>query len=155
LFPDSRLVSAGKIDSALELGLELGGALRVPDEALALANAAVPGLTIAGASINATTNAQVGIAIRCTFSFIQVQAGPVGEGGARWNIYKKGQRIDVNHTLLHTLLAPNGTKQLHVCIESWVRQPVKVLKLRKGIEWKFPQVEYDVSLESNPLSDSR
>jgi hypothetical protein len=155
LFPESKLVNYGKIEAELQLGLDCGGALAVPKETLTLADAAVPGLHIAGASINATTNAQFGIAIQCSFSFIQAQAGPVGAGGARWNIYKKGQRIDLNHTLLHTLLAPDHTKQLHVCIDSWVRQPRRVLGLLKGIEWTFPRVEYDVSLESQPQRTSR
>jgi len=155
LFPESKLVNYGKIEAELQLGLDCGGALAVPKETLALADAAVPGLHIGGASIAATTNAQFGIAIRCSFSFIQAQAGPVGAGGARWNIYKGGQRIDLNHTLLHTLLAPDGTEQLHVYIDSWVRRPRRLLGLLKGVEWRFPRVEYDVSLESQPLKTSR
>ena len=151
LFPESKLVNYGKIDTEIQLGLDAGGELAVPKETLALANTAVPGLNIAGAKINATTDVQLGIAIQCVFSFVQAQAGPVGEGGARWNIYKVGQRIDVNHTLLHTLLVPSTTMALHCKIASWVREPRRFFKWLKAREWKFPTVEYDISLDSDPL----
>jgi hypothetical protein len=151
LFPESKLVNFGKIDAEVQLGLDVGGELALPQEALTLANTGVPGLNIAGAKINATTNAQFGIAIHCAVSLVQVQAGPIGEGGARWNIYKAGEGMDVNHTLLQTLLVPEGTTQLHVQIDSWIREPRRFLKLFRSVEWKFPTVEYDVPLEAGPL----
>jgi hypothetical protein len=147
LFPESKLIKVGTLDTKVQLGLNAGGELALPDSGLQLANAAIPGLALNGINIDATTDAQFGIAIRCNISLVQVQAGAIGEGGAGWNIYKKGQRIDLNHPLLHTLLAPAGTKKLHAKIETWLREPTRFFGVLRGIEWRFPAVEYDISLE--------
>jgi hypothetical protein len=147
LFPESKLVKVGRLDASVQLGLDAGGELAVPDSVLQLANSTVPGLALNGIKIDAATDARFGIAIQCDVSLIHVQSGAIGEGGAGWNIYKQGQKIDINHALLHTLLAPHGTKKLHATIETWVRQPRRFLKLFRGIEWRFPPVTYDISLE--------
>lgn len=111
----------------------------------------IPGLSLNGVKVEATTDAHIGVALQCEISFVQVQAGPIGEGGAGWNLYKKGQRIDIQHPLLHTLLAPNGTKALKVKINAWVREPRRFFRVLRGREWRFPSVDYAVSLERNPI----
>ena len=64
---------------------------------------------------------------------------------------KRGQRIDIQHPLIHTILAPNGTKALKAKIDAWVREPRRFFKLLRGREWRFPRVEYQVSLERTPV----
>jgi hypothetical protein len=150
VFPESKLLKVGTADVKIQLGLNADGGLDVPKTALALASG-IPGLSLNGIRIDATTDTHVGVALQCEISFLQVQAGPIGQGGAGWNLYKKGQRIDIAHALVHTLLAPNGTKGLTAKIDTWVREPRRFLKLVRGREWRFPTVEYAVSLERTPL----
>jgi hypothetical protein len=149
VFPESKLLTVGTASANVKLGLNADGGLTVPKTALDLASS-IPGLSLNGIRIDATTDAHVGVALQCEISLVQVQAGPIGEGGAGWNIYKKGQRIDVQHALLHTLLAPNGTVALTAKIDTWVREPRRFFKVLRGREWRFPTVEYRVSLERNP-----
>jgi len=149
LFPESKLVKVGTLDTNVQLGLAAGGELAVPDSILQLANTTVPGFVLNGIKIDAATDAKFGVAIQCDVSLVHVQAGAIGEGGAGWNIYKRGQRIDVNHALLHTLLAPHGTKNLHAKIQTWVRQPRGLFGPLRAIEWQFPVVEYDICLQQD------
>lgn len=150
MFPESKLLTVGTASANVQLGLNADGGLDVPKTALDLATG-IPGLSLNGVKIDATTDARVGVVLQCEISFVQVQAGPIGEGGAGWNLYKKGQRIDIQHALLHTLLAPNGTEALKSKINAWVREPRRFFKVIRGREWRFPTVEYDVSLERNPI----
>jgi hypothetical protein len=145
VFPESKLLKVAQSRQELQFGLTAGGKIGVPDEGLALANQ-IPGVTMTGAELHATTNQEFGLAIRCSFSVLEVQAGPVGAGGARWNIYRTSERIDVFQPLFQTLLIPRGVERLCISVEMWVRRPFRFLAWTKVRQWLYPPVTFDVSL---------
>jgi hypothetical protein len=41
-------------------------------------------------------------------------------GGARWNLYRRGKRIDVTQSLVHTLIVPKGVTGLRLRVTTWI-----------------------------------
>ena len=97
LFPESKLVTIGKAGASIQLGLNADGGLDVPKTALSLASN-IPGLSLNGVKIDATTDAHIGVALQCEISFLQFQAGPIGEGGAGWNCPTRGASASTSST---------------------------------------------------------
>jgi hypothetical protein len=146
LEPDTRLLSLVKGKLEAQVGLSADGAMEVPSGTLQVINA-VPGVTLQGARVHATSNAQFGLAIQFDLSVLEVQAGPVGAGGARWNLYQAHERLDRFQPLLHTLLVPAGTQRLNLVVKTWVRSRARWLGLIKARQWSPPEERFEVSLE--------
>ena len=128
----------------MTFGLEVGGGFQVPQETLQL-TAQIPGLSLTGASLHATTDQTFGLALECSFSLLEVQAGPVGAGGVRWNLYRGRERIDTYHPLFHTLRIPEGTRSLRLVVEAWVRRSGRFFGLGRARHWHYPAQEFEVS----------
>jgi hypothetical protein len=146
LAPPSRSYEIGRLEQKTQLGLGIGGALAVPEAALK-AVAEIPGVTLEGARLQITNDSQFRIGIELSLSVLEVQAGPVGAGGARWNFYAGRERLDTFHPLLHTLLVPAGTQELSVSVKTWVRRRARWLGLVSARQWTSPDVPFHVSLE--------
>ena len=108
VIPESRKYNVIHVQQELSFGLKAGGEIGTsPVPALRLPNT---GLTVdlTGASLRATTDQEYAIALQCTFAVLEVQAGPVDAGGARWNLYRGRESIDTYQSLFQTLLVTPG-----------------------------------------------
>ena len=94
----------------------LAGELDLPTEALEVVST-VPGVTITGAELRITAHTRLALAPPRSLTLRTVEAGPVGAGGVRWNIYRMKDRLDCFPTLL---VRPKGT-DLKLRIRTWVR----------------------------------
>jgi hypothetical protein len=144
--PDNRFVklAGGKLEAAV--GLSAAGAMETPPATLKFLKA-VPGVTLQGAKLHATSDVQFSLAVQFDLMVLEVQAGAVGAGGVRWNLYQNRERLDRFQPLLHTLLVPKGTKSLKVKVQTWVRSRARWLGLIKARQWSPKPVQFEVSLE--------
>jgi len=62
------------------------------------------------------------LSLKFDLSLLEVQSGPVGAGGARWNLYRRGKRIDVMQSLAHTVVVPRSTASLKLVVATWIRE---------------------------------
>jgi hypothetical protein len=146
LSPSDAIKEVATLEQKLNVGIEAAGKLSVPNENLKLLNE-IPGVSINGAEVGATNDTQFGLALSFSFCALKVQAGPVGAGGARWNLYRKGERIDLSQPLFHTLLIPSDTSQLNISIETWIRTPFQLFAWKRVRNWTYDPVEFEVSLQ--------
>lgn len=144
--PEDRLFRTGEIEATVDVGVGGGGELAVPETALAVLNE-VPALPLHRARVHATGHARFGLALRLDFSLLQVQAAPLGAGGARWNLYRRAERLDRFQPLVQTLLVPEGTTRLALRLTTWVRRRGWFFGLLRGREWISRPERYEVSLE--------
>jgi hypothetical protein len=84
--------------------------------------------------------------IAINFSALKIQAGPIGAGGARWNIYRQQERIDLFQPLLQTLLIPSDLNRLKMSVKTWIRRSGKFGGLIGARAWEFKPVNFTVSL---------
>jgi hypothetical protein len=80
-------------------------------------------------------------------TLLEIQAGPVESGGAKWNFYRQAQRLDGFQPLLQTILVEETVTTLHVRIKTWVRSPGRFWGLGKTQEWQSDEISYDVSVD--------
>ena len=118
--PTSAVEEVGSVEQELAFGVGAGGELSVPKEALTVGNA-LPGIQLEGATLSLSTHQRFALAISMTLTLRSIQAGPVGAGGVRWNIYRQKNRIDEMQALFQTLLVPKDVKILNVEVQTWVR----------------------------------
>jgi hypothetical protein len=85
---------------------------------------AIPGWPISEARLSLSADARFAflLGLDLDLSLLEVQAGPVGAGGARWNLYRRGRRIDVTQSLVHTLTIPSGATQLRLRVTTWISE---------------------------------
>ena len=145
VFPDSGHTDIAEAKQDILVGLSVGGALKVSNDALGPLQE-IPGIEIRGARVVASTDQLFRIHLASTWSVLDVQAGPVGSGGARWNIYRTTKRVDLGQTLLQTILIPKGIRELHVSVSTWIRCTRRMFVWNKPIQWTFPKTEFRVSL---------
>ena len=119
-FPESQTHTVGAIEQSLQIGIGAAGELDVPQEALELVGR-VPGVKITGAELSATTSSRLALALSVTLTLRAIEAGPVGAGGVRWNIYRQSERLDCYQPLFQTLLVRHSERQLRFRIRTWIR----------------------------------
>jgi hypothetical protein len=124
------------VSQRLTFGIKLGGSVDVIAAAVGAA-LALP-VQLSAASINASTEQQFAATLAFTLSALEVQGGPVGAGGARWNLYRGRTAIDSNQPLFHTILVPTETAEFEAKVDSWVRRPGRWFGLVGAKEWVYP-----------------
>jgi hypothetical protein len=144
--PDTELTTVGALDSDVRIGLSVGGEMEVPKHALEAVNA-IPGVSLHGAKIEATVDEKFALAVHLKLALVKVEAGLVGAGGARWNVYRAGDRIAGFQPFLQTALLPKNTRRLKLTAQPWV--------VRRG--WLFGTIgvrkfipkpsDFEISLE--------
>lgn len=98
-------------------------------------------------SIEAAADATLHVALRCGWTRMTVQAGPVGAGGAKWNLYGHRADLRASQALVHTLLVPEGQRSLRVGIKAWARQQAAWLGLRAARSWVTAEQTWDLALD--------
>lgn len=108
--------------SLVNIGVGAGGELGPAGDPATAAGAIVPGWPISDARLSLSADAQFAfiLGLDLDLSLLEVQAGPVGAGGARWNLYRRGKRIDVTQSLVHTLTVPQGVTGLKLRVTTWI-----------------------------------
>ncbi|MFZ0172122.1 MAG: hypothetical protein WAL04_10610 [Acidimicrobiales bacterium] len=144
LAPDSRTHEIGSAETNVVFGLSAGGKLNA--HGLSIAGLPVLPVGLPGVEIAAATDNSFALCAKLEIGFIEVQAGPVGAGGARWNLYRHGRDLRLSQSLLQTLLVPEDLDQLEIMVETWIRKRVLLAGLRKPWQWKSKPQPYHLSL---------
>ncbi len=144
LAPSSKLVSLASAEAKLDVGVGAGGEIGLPDRVLEAAGAAVPGWQVSEAKLSVSADARFAFVLSLDLSALEIQAGPVGAGGARWNLYRRAKRIDVTQTLAHTVVVPPGTAALRLAVTTWIRECGFLGGPSK--QWTFAALRFVVSL---------
>lgn len=143
--PNDVVVNIGRIDQEVQLGVELGGEVGIPDGVLATIPQAVA--TLSRGNISASTNQRFQFALRMQLSLRKVVGAPVGAGGAMWKLYRQDEPIDRPHTLLQTLVVAPGTSSLPCTVKTWAKQ-AGFLGMRLGAKyWEYPDQHFEISLD--------
>jgi hypothetical protein len=147
VFPESRKYDVIETSQVLSCGIKLGGEIGIPEAKEAERTHDVSGITITGATVRAMTDQQFGIVIKCRFSVLEIQAGPVGSGGARWNFYRSRESVESYQPLFQTIVVPRDVSVLTFKVETWIRRSGRFFGLVKGRHWAYPPQTFDVALE--------
>jgi hypothetical protein len=118
--PMSSVHEVGQVGQEISVGLSAGGELHVPDGELAL-GPSLPGIRVEGVRFNFATHSEFALALSLKLQLREVQAGPVGAGGVRWNIYRQKRRLDEVQALFQSLLVPRQVQTLNLELRTWVR----------------------------------
>jgi len=143
LAPDSEFESVAQGSAQINLGLSAGGKIGIPIGAIT--GLPIP-LTIPGVSVEASTDNSFSVVLKCDMRFVTVQAGPVGAGGARWNLYRHGQDLRSAQLLFQTVLVPKKVDELVVTLETWVRKRGFFGGRWGAQEYRYPSETYTLSL---------
>jgi hypothetical protein len=143
--PTDRVIKAIEVNQTLAIDLDVHGRM-VAGVPQAATSPALP--LAAGLSGGASTRQGFALSLQLEWSAVEVQAGPVGSGGVRWNLYRQGQRIDRYHRLMHTLLVPRGTRTLTFEVDTWVRRHGLLGGLFGTRHWQSPRREFTLNVET-------
>lgn len=143
--PRSELLEVAAVDQEVTVGLEAGGGFSLVPELAGAMGAALP-VSLPGAKLHAATRQNLRIALSCRFGVVAVQAGPVGAGGVRWNLYRARDSIEAYQPLFHTLRLPEGVDRLQVEVRTWVRRSGRFFGLLGARHWEYPPRTFEVSL---------
>lgn len=147
--PDTRVKQFANLDQEIRVGIKAGGELEVPNEALQVVKL-IPGVNLHGVELQVTNDTRFGLAIQFQFSIVEVQAGPIDPGGARWNLYRDAERLDRFQPLIQTLLLPDAVPSLDLEVNTWLRSRSGLFGLGAS-QWNYPTQTFTVELEGlNP-----
>jgi hypothetical protein len=143
--PGSRKYRVADLSQRLSLGIKAGGEislnqLRIPVSADAAS------IQLGDASVRATTDQEFAIAIEIAIAVLEIQAAPVGAGGARWNLYRTRESIDVNQPLLQTIMVRRGTPAIRMDVETWVRRNGRFFGLGGARHWTYPRQSFEIDV---------
>jgi hypothetical protein len=139
--PGTQAIKAIEVNQTLAVDLSLDGRMQIGTPAENAQELSV------GLATSASTRQGFALGLQIEWSALEVQAGPVGAGGVRWNLYRQGSRIDRHHRLLQTLLIPRKTKKLTIDIDTWVRRRGGFFGLFGTHEWRSPTRTFVVDVE--------
>jgi hypothetical protein len=143
--PGNHAIKAIEVNQALTVDIALDGRMQIGTPATDAQPLA------AGLSGGASMRQGFALALQIEWSALEVQAGPTGAGGVRWNLYRQARRIDRHHRLLQTLLIPRDTKTLTIEIDTWVRRRGGFFGLFATREWRSPTRTYVVNVDDAAL----
>jgi|SRR6267378_480127 len=147
LFPVSRKYDVIHVSEQVSLGIAAGGEIGIREPEVFQALADPIEVKLMNTRLRATTDNEFAVAAECTFSVLEVQAGPLGAGGARWNLYRGRDSVETQQALFHSMLVPRGTGRLTFTIETWIRRSGRFFGLIGTRHWTYPAQTFQVSLE--------
>ncbi|HUS29393.1 MAG TPA: hypothetical protein VMZ53_12830, partial [Kofleriaceae bacterium] len=143
--PDDEVLKIGQIGQEVEMGVELGGKIGVPQGALS-ALAAAPAVSLTNASLRASTSQSFQFSLHLKLTLRKLVGAGFGAGGAQWKLYRQDEPIDKPHTLLQTLLVAEGTKSIKCSVRTWAKQ-AGFLGTSLGAKfWPYPDQAFEISL---------
>jgi hypothetical protein len=146
--PNDEVVTAVTVNNETQLGLGLGGGLKIPDQVIKTLQQA-PSISLTGAEVTATTNWNFQFAVKLAITFRKVLGAPVGVGGAKWQMFRQDEPLDKPHALLQTILVEEGTKSIPCTIKTWAKQAGWL-----GTGWgakffPYPDTDFTISLAND------
>ena len=146
--PNDEVLRVGEVGQDTELGLTLGGGLRVPEGTWQM-SAGAPSVSLTGAEVTASTNWKFHFSVKLEITFRKVIGAPVDAGGAKWQMFRQDEPLDRPHTLLQTLLVGRETKSMACTVKSWAKQ-AGWLGTRLGAKlWPYHDTDFVVSLAAD------
>lgn len=149
VFPETRRYRMFNASEQFSVGIKAGGEIGTQEIPGIQILGGIAKLDLRGVSVKATNDAEFGLSARLSVSVLEVLAAPVGAGGARWDIYRGRESIQIYQPLLQTLLAPRERKTLRFRVETWIRTPGRFFGLSKARHWDYPSQSFEVSIESD------
>ena len=146
LVPDTKLTSVAAAEAKVDVGVGAGGEFGLLEGTAAAAGTATGGL-VRDVKLSLSADAKFAfiLSLDLDVSLLEIHAGPVGAGGARWDLYRRGKRIDVRQSLAHTVVVPKGTASLKLVVETWIRESNWLGG--PATQWTFAPQRFTVSLE--------
>jgi hypothetical protein len=80
----------------------------------------IPGVALHEAALEITDDVNMRVAISLRLALVKVEAGPIGAGGVRWNVYRTDEAVVGFQPFVQTLTVPAGTKALELRVQPWV-----------------------------------
>lgn len=119
--PKTEMLEVGSVDQHLWFGLTTGGKLSTiaatENEVLQpLAGIDLPDIEIGGGVGN-----KLELRARIKLELLKVQAGPIGAGGVRWNLYRQDKTLVAFTPLVQTMLVSPDTKKLTFEVVTWAK----------------------------------
>jgi hypothetical protein len=149
VLPNDEVLQVAKVGQNVELGIELGGSVGIPETALEVV-AAVPGVSLTGARVTASTNQKYSFALSMAITLRKVVGAPVGVGGAQWKMYRQDERLDRPHPLIQTLLVPENAKTIRCTIRTWAKQSGYFGTKIGEKFWQYDDQNFRVDLRAEP-----
>ncbi|MDP1586605.1 MAG: hypothetical protein Q8M07_02580 [Prosthecobacter sp.] len=143
--PDNEVMKIAEVGQKVDLGLELGGRVGIPGEALKQMELG-PTVSLSGASIRAATDQRFQFTVEMNITLRKVLGAGVGIGGAQWKLYRQNEPLDQPHTLLQTILVPEKATSIRCTVKTWAKQ-AGLFGTRWGARfWQYPDQEFKISL---------
>jgi hypothetical protein len=146
VLPNDEVLKIAELKNEVEVGLQLGGAVGIPESALKILKN-VPALSLNGAKLEATTNSVFHLSLHFGISSRKVVGAPVGAGGALWKMYFQDERLDKPHALFQTMVVTPGTKHIKCTIRSWAKQAGWLGNNWGARFWTYEDQKFEISLE--------
>jgi hypothetical protein len=146
VLPNDEVLKIGEIDHNVELGLQIGGGVGIPQEALQIIQN-TPSISLTGAQLQASSNTQFQISLHLAITLRKIVGAPVGVGGAMWKLYRRDERLDKPHTLLQTIVVGEDVKKLNCKIKTWAKQAGWLGGNWGAKMWPYKDQEFEISLE--------
>ena len=143
--PDTAAETLATASGHVDIGLDGNGHLGLHPGALGPALGVLAGLPIPDLMFKASTDVRFIAGFRLDVKALQIQAGPLGAGGARWNLYRRRKDLTRTQTLFHTVELPPGTDRLTVRLETWIRRRTRRSAATFG-HFTLPPAEHDIPI---------
>ena len=143
--PGNQVIKVAEVNQRIALDLSADGRLAAGVPGVA-SDAGLP--LAAGVSTAASTQQGFLLSLRVDWSAVEIQAGPIGAGGARWNIYRQTSRLDRHHRLVQTLLVPSAVTTVTIEVKTWVRRRGWFFGLFGTREWSPPPRRFPINIET-------
>lgn len=150
--PNDEVLEIGRVGQDVDLGMALGGAIRVPDVPLTLVGDVLP-VSLTGASIRASTNQTFQFSLKMRITLRKVIGSGVGEGGAMWKLYRQDEPLDRPHALLQTVMVPETSTSIRCLVKTWAKQAGWF-----GTEWGarfWPYADQQFEIRLPPAASAR
>ena len=139
--PASEVVTKASVSVGTGMSLAAGAKLASPLGALA---AMFP---LPDAHLEASADGEVRLKLPdFKIEAVKVIAGPYGAGGAKWELYRRRDVLNVSQALLHVVALPAGVDQLTLRLQAWVCRRGWFGMKRENRVWRTPVRHVVVSL---------
>lgn len=144
--PSDEVLKIARLGQTVQLGLDVGGGVGVPEEDDLEIMKGVQALTLSGASLEASTNQRFHMSLRLRVTLRKLVGGPVGVGGAKWTLYRQDERLDQSHALVQTLVVAPTTRPLRCVIKTWAKKAGWLGTGFRSRKWVYDDVEFEIPL---------
>ncbi len=144
--PASDVATSASVSVSAGMRLEAGAEL----DPLGALKAVMP-IPLPDAHLKASTDGQIRLEIPdFKVQAVRVIAGPVGAGGATWQLYRHREVLNVSQVLLHVLALPAQVDQLTMRMSAWVSRRGWFGMKRENRIWRTPAQDITISLAASP-----